>query len=236
MKRYILTLLVIIMAVASLERTPAVAQSQQVAASRLASGPETAVDRILLAEGVARFARETGDASAMIVAARMIRGIEIRTTDFGGVVSGSAVSGPPSATPARFPTFAAYLSEARRLAGGNAAMRGEIGALEAEQEKGVLSSSLAAGALGHRIMMPPGGKWSFDVVVEARKPAIIVALGDGDTDVNIYVYDSRGAILAQDTAPGYQAVVRWTPVSAGRYRVVVQNDGPLNTYTVVLSN
>ncbi len=228
--------LALVLAASGIASAPAAAQNQQAGAPRPVSAEGSAVDRIMMAEGVARFARETGDVSAMIVAARMIRGVEIKPTDFGGVVSGGAVSGPPSETPARFPSFADYLAEARSMAGGNPVLRAEIGALEAEKDKGIVRTSMAPGAAGHRMIMPPDGKWSFDIVVEARKPAIIAALGDGDTDVNIYVYDSRDALIAQDTSPGHEAVVRWTPTSASRYRVVVRNNGPLNTYTVVLSN
>gem|GEM_PF-5605319 len=172
----------------------------------------------------------------MLLAARILNGIEVRKTDFGGVVTGGEPTNPASLGPDPLPSIDVYLSEAKRMAGGNAALRAEIAAFEAGRKKGVLESDLAKGPLSHARLLGADQSWAIDVVVEGGKSAIIAAIGDGDADVNIVVFDTSRRLIAQDSAPDYQAVVRWTPAVSGRYRVEIRNAGLVGTYLVVLSS
>lgn len=195
----------------------------------------TPVDRILLAERMARYARETNDAEAMVIASRMLHDTRISQADFGGVVTGG---GPAVFAPigAAIPSAETYLAEARLLA----ANKPEATAMVTAEQVRQGSVTRKAGAVGGALYVPkvlsPGAKWTFDVAVEAGKPMSVAAIGDGDADVNISVFDVAGGLVGRDTSPDYQAWVRWVPKAASRFRIEVQNSGPVNTYMVLYTN
>ena len=50
-------------------------------------------------------------------------------------------------------------------------------------------------------------------------------VGDGDNDLDLYVYDQDGRLLAYDEDSTDRCYVRWTARAAGRYLVKVVNRG-----------
>lgn len=197
--------------------------------------PLTNVDRIVLAERIARYAREAGDAEAMIVASRMLRDTQVVKGDFGGSVIGGKASISAPLMPA-LPTAEAYLTEARLLAAGKPETLAFVEAERERYRRVTRGSGAAGGALAMPKVLQGGTTWKFDLLVEAGVPAMVAAIGDGDSDVNIRVLDVSGSLIGSDNAPDYQAVVRWTPSSASRFSIEVHNAGPVPTYIVVYSN
>lgn len=53
----------------------------------------------------------------------------------------------------------------------------------------------------------------------------IVVRGDGDTDLDLYVYDASGNLLAWDNDGTDLCIVRFTPSNAGEYILRVVNLG-----------
>jgi hypothetical protein len=69
-----------------------------------------------------------------------------------------------------------------------------------------------------------GGQWAR-VVVE----------GDGDTDLDLYVYDERGNLVASDDDSTDYCIARWFVRADGRYTIVVRNlGGVYNEYTLTI--
>lgn len=60
--------------------------------------------------------------------------------------------------------------------------------------------------------------------------------GDGDTDLDLYVYDSNGNLIAKDTDYSDDCYVSWVPKWTGRFIVKVVNRGPLYNRYVLLTN
>lgn len=50
-------------------------------------------------------------------------------------------------------------------------------------------------------------------------------IGDGDTDLDLYVYDENGNLIASDTAAGDRCYVSWVPKWTGRFIIKVVNRG-----------
>jgi hypothetical protein len=92
---------------------------------------------------------------------------------------------------------------------------------------------------------PPGGE-KYDVhLVEARATdifyvsfygdelAVVAIAGDGDTDLDLYVYDENGILIASDTDSTDTCVVRFWPKWTGAFRIEVRNLGPVgNRYEI----
>ena len=70
----------------------------------------------------------------------------------------------------------------------------------------------------------------------ANQLAEILVSGDGDTDLDLYVYDSNGNLIASDTDYSDDCYVRWVPAWTGRYTIRIVNRGPVYNRFVILTN
>lgn len=70
----------------------------------------------------------------------------------------------------------------------------------------------------------------------ANELAEILVSGDGDTDLDLYVYDSNGNLIAKDTDYSDDCYVRWIPAWTGRYTIRIVNRGPVYNRFVILTN
>jgi hypothetical protein len=70
-----------------------------------------------------------------------------------------------------------------------------------------------------------GGEWE---VLEVQ--------GDGNTDLDLYVYNSRGGLVAKDVRAGAYAGVRWIPCCTERFTVRVVNRGRVASNYVLSTN
>ena len=70
----------------------------------------------------------------------------------------------------------------------------------------------------------------------ANQLAEVLVSGDGDTDLDLYVYDSNGNLIARDTDYSDDCYVRWIPAWTGRYTIRIVNRGPIYNRFVILTN
>lgn len=70
----------------------------------------------------------------------------------------------------------------------------------------------------------------------ANELAEILVSGDGDTDLDLYVYDSNGNLITKDTDYSDDCYVRWVPAWTGRYTIRIVNRGPIYNRFVILTN
>lgn len=67
----------------------------------------------------------------------------------------------------------------------------------------------------------------------AHETAEIAVSGDGDTDLDLYVYDSSGNLIESDDDLTDECYVSWTPRWTGTFRVEVVNRGSVyNSYSL----
>lgn len=63
--------------------------------------------------------------------------------------------------------------------------------------------------------------------------AVVVVCGDGDTDLDLFIYDRYGNLVASDTDSTDYCVVRFYPRWTAPYRIVIRNLGSVyNEYTL----
>ncbi|MFO1032394.1 MAG: hypothetical protein U1F60_15035 [Planctomycetota bacterium] len=73
----------------------------------------------------------------------------------------------------------------------------------------------------------------YEIRFHGEELAQIIVRGDGDTDLDLYVYDENDNLIASDTDSTDVCVVRWTPRWTGNFRVRVKNLGRVyNRYTL----
>lgn len=75
---------------------------------------------------------------------------------------------------------------------------------------------------------------TYDIAFREGELAEIYIRGDGDTDLDLYVYDSLGNIIKKDDDYTDVCYVNWVPLWTGRYIVRIVNRGPiLNNYRLL---
>ena len=66
---------------------------------------------------------------------------------------------------------------------------------------------------------------SYVVRFNAYERAYIEVYGDGDTDLDLYIYDNYGNLVASDTSVSYNAGGWFVPTCTCPYKIVVKNNG-----------
>lgn len=75
---------------------------------------------------------------------------------------------------------------------------------------------------------------SYAVYFRGGEVARVALRGDGDTDLDLYVYDDNGYLIMRDENPYDLGLVEWVPRWNATYTIVVRNRGPVyNQYAVV---
>ncbi len=71
--------------------------------------------------------------------------------------------------------------------------------------------------------------WTF----VGRELEVLFVSGDGDSDIDLYVYDENGNLVAKDDDYSDDCLVRFTPRWTGRFTIKVVNRGKYaNRYTI----
>lgn len=74
---------------------------------------------------------------------------------------------------------------------------------------------------------------SYWVTFYGGYPAEMAVVGDHDTDLDLYVYDEFGHLIASDTDYSDTCYAQWTPAWTGRFRIEIVNRGNVyNVYSV----
>ena len=69
------------------------------------------------------------------------------------------------------------------------------------------------------------GSVTYNVTFWGGEQARVAIVGDGATDLDVFVYDANGNLVAQGIGPNDIELVTWFPNQTQTYRVVVRNLG-----------
>lgn len=98
----------------------------------------------------------------------------------------------------------------------------------------------ARGALGgpKRSYSSVNANSSDNYVVKfwAKELAEILVSGDGDTDLDLYVYDENGNLVASDTDYSDDCYARFRPAWTGPFRIKIVNRGRVYNRYVIVTN
>lgn len=68
------------------------------------------------------------------------------------------------------------------------------------------------------------------------KPARVTVIGDGDTDLDLYVYDKFGNLIDFDDDYTAVGVCEWTPKRTGKFTIRIKNRGGVYSDYLLLTN
>ena len=73
-------------------------------------------------------------------------------------------------------------------------------------------------------------------LAEQNEIAEILVSGDGDTDLDLYVYDENGNLITSDTDYTDDCYVRFCPKWTGPFRIKIVNRGGVYNNYIILTN
>jgi hypothetical protein len=129
------------------------------------------------------------------------------------------------------------LAEAKPWAKGNPPMLALLDA-EAGKAKAASGGTLGStrGALTHRDRVSARAYDDFAINFRGGELARVAVVGDGDTDVDLYIYDQNGNEITRATGPGSTCLAEFVPRWTGPFRVRVVNLGYVYTDYILMTN
>lgn len=181
-----------------------------------------AVEDMALAHMLAAYGRRAQDPLALIAAARILKQTPTQDMKTEGVVrKQEGVEEKPKTESGTKPVEVdALLAEAGALAGENATLAALGKWVADEQGRGRQGGP----ACGTR-RLDARSYIEFGETFVAGEAARIVVDGDGDTDLDVYVYDEGGNLIDSDTDGTDFCVCEWTPRWTGAFTIRVENLG-----------
>jgi hypothetical protein len=211
------------------EKTGANQAPPEAAAKAQASPEAIAVQQIRLARTLIDYGRKNKAPEALITAARILAAngtSELKEKPIHEQPA-DAPGGEKKDKQASDDSPRGLLEEAKKLSNNNPAIVALANSVE-----------LSRGAIG-------GPKQSVDVVkplstdvykiaFRAEEVARVAISGDGDTRLDLYVYDENGNLITSQVGPGDDCLASWVPRWSGVFFIRIVNRGLLpNRYTIV---
>ena len=156
---------------------------------------------------------------------------KLNVTREGSVVEESNMDGKKGKVSFDYETV---LADAKKFAAGDPNLLALIENIDAEA-KGAHRGSVN-GPSRHYDAVNANSTDTYQISFIANELAEILVSGDGDTDLDLYVYDSNGNLIAKDDDYTDDCYVRWVPAWTGRFSVKIVNRGSVYNRYVVVTN
>lgn len=186
--------------------------------------------RLRLASDLAAYGYQTYSASALVEAARILNEIPTRELTPESFEKGEGTA-DDKAQKAEF-TVEQLLKDAREYADGDAA-------LLAMADKVTVSSATrgsASGAISQSDCVNANSTDVYTIRFVGQQTAEVLVIGDGDTDLDLYIYDSNGNLIEKDDDYTDSCYCSWTPKWTGPFKVKIMNRGGVCNYYTLYTN
>jgi hypothetical protein len=196
--------------------------------------PSKDVEMIRLANNLAKYGYDNFSPLALIEAASILN--DIATQELNPVSFEKGSEGENSGVKKEKSDFTVenLLSDATKFADGNENLLALVAEVKAKVE------TVTRGRVGGpgRTVSSVNGNSSdtYQIRFIANQYAEILVSGDGDTDLDLYVYDSNGNLIVKDDDYTDDCYVRWIPAWTGNFIVKIVNRGPIYNNYVLVTN
>jgi hypothetical protein len=230
--------LVMLLGLATLDTPQVIAQDRSGTNMTEEQGEETpeakAVSELMLAQQLAAYGRENDSATALISAAEIVLNTPTQEASFDKTSeidesSSSATEITNTNTNDEPPVISAskLLAEAKEIADNDQDLLSIIDDLESQ---GRPRGRIQGPAVDVETVSPFSSVY-YTIRFRGSRRAVVGVRGDGDTDLDCYIYDSNNNLIVSDTDYTDSCLVRWVPAWTGPFRVRVRNRGGVyNTY------
>jgi len=183
----------------------------------------TAVESLAAADALVHYGDANKDPLALITAAKIMR--DVGTSESTAKRTSGAAGDAKQAQ--KQASVDAILARAKTLAGG----RQDLVALADDVAKA--GTRGAVGGPGTmRTVVRSRSVDNFRVTFRGGEPARVYARGDGDSDLDLFVYDENGNRVCADTDSNDEMLCAFTPSWTGSFTIRVRNLGVANEYVI----
>ena len=225
-----LALLVLAMPVLAQDEGGDMKQEVNGTAGSKSSDQTTMVSYVGTAQQLARYAAAERDPVAMITAARIL--VQQNAAD---ATTPDEESGQSDDSGATVPATAqGLLDAAQQLAPDDdnvSAMIADVEGMMEGERGGVYGPKRYTGNVGGSDREDTWNLGDF----RGSEPARVIVDGDGDTDLDCYIYDENGNLIDSDTDTTDYCILGWTPAWTGGFRLRIRdysNNGLTNSYVI----
>ena len=186
----------------------------------IAGGPKAPaadepIARLQMASDLLAFGRNTKDPLALIVAARIMKALGGTEADLKPEGRAATVSAQKSGQPVSADSI---LVEARDLAKGE-----KITNLLIDETAAMGTAAGAGQPKTHQDTAQPAATDVYSVVFSGGQLAEAGIAGDGDSDLDLLVYDENDHLVCRSTGSSDREYCQWWPKWTGPFRIEVQN-------------
>lgn len=220
MKKFILTALAVCGIITASAATPETKDAPQLPAD---------IQALTIVAPLAQYGYANGDAMALIEAAQILVNtpsqVEARekTTEGGG--EGDQKADKPALTVDQL------LADATEIAAGDAALLKLIADVK-ESQAGTTRGAVGGPKYNRDKVNAKGTDW-YNVRFRGGETACVYVSGDGDTDLDLYIYDSNDNLITSDCDGTDECIVSFTPRWTGTFKIKIKNWGNVyNRYTL----
>jgi len=193
--------------------------------------PSEELENLQLANQLAKYGYKTYSATALIEAAKIMSSVNTQELKYESYKQDSITTNQTTKPSKEGYDLESVLAAAKKFAAGNKELLSSI----AEIEKANQATRGRVGGPGEKYSHVFGNSSdSYDISFIKGALAEIVVIGDGDTDLDLIIYDSNGNLIVQDIDHTDRCYVSWVPSWTGRYTIKIVNQGPiLNNYLLM---
>ena len=189
------------------------------------------VASVTIAYQLATQALASADFDALLAAIRQIKA----AGDGGGEAlakDGGGADFEPKAGGAAPRSVDELIAEARKLAGNDAEMLAKVAELDQSAERGRVGGPRY---ITTRVGAYSTDRWNTDGMwFRGGELAEVGIIGDGDTDLDLFVYDENGNVICSSETYSDTEYCSWGPRWTGPFLVIVRNFGSVwNEYTLM---
>ena len=186
------------------------------------------------AANLAKYGYATYSPTSLIEAARIFGTTKVQDADFEKTKTSEATVAEKETKVSFDP--APLLADAKKYAGKDKTLL----ALAKKVETEIASVGTTRGAVGGAKYAEGRvyGKDYTDYTAKfwANELAEVIVIGDGDNDLDLYIYDANGNLIASDTDYTDQCVCRWVPSWTGAFTIRIINRGAIYSNFAIATN
>lgn len=194
-----------------------------------------AVELLALGDSLAAYAIEMNDPIMMIQAARIKGSVSVQegAHEAEQIVHEQVENGDKDATGHDLsPT--ALLDRAQALASGNRSLVAMV--REARDEINAATRGRVGGPVVHVDRVEARSTDVYRVSFKAQERAVVSIAGDGDTDLDLFIYDENNNRICSSISMNDRETCQWTPRWEGEFQIKITNLGHVWNQYVLTTN
>lgn len=190
----------------------------------------SAVRDLATAAQLAAYGERAKDPLSLIAAAQIMKNTPVR--DEQQTKTSGNVGAKEKKTAKQAPSAEVLLAEAKAMTQDPALLELADKVARSEGSRGRFE-----GPARHADNVPPRATDTYEVTFKGGQVAEVAILGDGDNDLDLFVYDVHDNLIAKDTDNSDKCYVSWTPKRRDVFKIHIKNPGStISSNYILLTN